>query len=303
MADDLPEAAERRLGTGAWSSGLSVADFASCLSLGMEPAGFVQGFAVMQWSWYAGGYYRSGGGFGGGFGWTVPTGPGQYAEEWRCPHGYVGAEHRTYGFNAEQTWLENSWAEGWGLASQRMVEEAAEAGAHGIIGIVDDMHYLTGGGTAEFRISGTAVRVPGAPPPPRPFTTFLSGQRLTKLLEAGFMPVSVAATLSSVQMIGYCITHYQLAGTGTGTWMSGGLSGVNSIAQVNKAQRAARHLAREHIRKQIGNDSLHGATFEQFEHEIGEGDMAVQCTVKGTRVRRFKDFDPLPDAEPVVRLT
>ena len=42
---------------------------------------------------------------------------------------------------------------------------------------------------------------------------------------------------------------------------------------------------------------------EQFEREVGEGDLAIHCLVSGTRVRRFKDFDPLPEPEPVVRLT
>lgn len=299
---DLPEAAGRRLGTGAWSSGLSVADFASCLTMGMDPVGFVQGFAVMQWSWYSNTYYRSMGGMGGMPG---PTERGQYSEGWQCPHGFVGGEHRMYGFNYEQTWVEGNWSNGWGLAYGRMVEEAAALGAHGVIGVVDDMHHLAGTGAAEFRIRGTAVVVPGAAPPPRPFTTFLSGQRLVKLIEAGFVPVSVAAALSSVQMIGYCITHYQMAGTAAGNWsggMSGGVSGVHSIVQVGKAQRAARHLAREHVRRQLGSDILHGASLEQFEHEVGEGDLAIQCMIKGTRVRRYKDFDPLPEAEPVVRL-
>jgi uncharacterized protein YbjQ (UPF0145 family) len=302
-AAGLPEAAARRLGGGAWSSGLSVADFASCLAMGMDPVGFVQGYAVMQWSWYSGTFFGTGAmGLGGMPG---PTTAGQYSEGWQCPHGFVGGEHRMYGYNYEQTWVEGNWSNGWGLAYGRMVEEARSVGAHGVIGVVDDMHHLPGTGAAEFQIRGTAVVVPGAAPPPQPFTTFLSGQRLVKLIEAGFVPVSVAAAMSSVQMIGYCITHYQLAGTAAGNWsggMSGGVSGVHSIVQVGKAQRAARHLAREQVRRQLGHDVLHGASLEQFEHEVGEGDMTVQCLIKGTRVRRFKEFDPLPEAEPVVRL-
>jgi uncharacterized protein YbjQ (UPF0145 family) len=301
---DLPEAAGRRLSGGAWSSGLSVADFASCLSMGMEPVGFVQGYAVMQWRWTSSTYYRTMtmGGLG-----RVPgaSGRGQYSEGWQCPHGFVGGEHRMYGYNFEQTWLETNWANGWGLARGRMVEEAEAAGAHGVIGVADDMQYLAGTGAAEFRMTGTAVAVPGAPTPPTPFTTFLSGQRLVKLVEAGFVPVSVAAAMSSVQMIAYCITHYQLAGTAAGNWsgaMSGGVAGVHSIVQVGKAQRAARHLAREQLRSQLGRDVLHGATLEQFEREVGEGDLTVQCLIRGTRVRRFKDYDPIPEPEPVVRL-
>jgi len=48
---------------------------------------------------------------------------------------------------------------------------------------------------------------------------------------------------------------------------------------------------------------MHGVGVEQFEREIGEGDLAIQCIVKGTRVRRFKDADPLDAPTPVVRLT
>ena len=121
-----------------------------------------------------------------------------------------------------------------------MVEEAAALGAHGVVGVADAMTPLPGTGAVEFSIKGTAVTVPGAPRPDRPFSTFLSGQRLAKLIEAGFVPVSAVAACSSVQMISYCITRYQLAGTAAGNWsgaMSGGVAGVHSIVQVGKAQR------------------------------------------------------------------
>lgn len=297
----VPEAAGRRLGHGAWSSSLSVPDLATSLAVGLEPAGYVQGFSVMQWRWV--GYYGPGVGAGMGMGsMTVPqVTPGQYSEGWRCPHGFVSGEHRVYGYNFEQAWVEQSWAQGWGAAYTRMLEEAEALGAHGVIGVVDDMHYLAGTGAAEFSIRGTAVVVPGVPRPPRPFTTYLAGQRLAKLIEAGFAPVAVVAALASVQMFGYCITRLQLSGAGAGGW-SGGAPGVGAIVQVGKAQRAARHLAREHLRRQLAGDALHGATVTEHEQEIGEGDLAIQCTIKGTRVRRFKDFDPMAHPEPVVRL-
>lgn len=293
--EQLPEAAARRLGHGAWSSGLSIVDFASCLAMGMEPLGFVQGFSVMQWSWYGSTFSRTMGGMPG------RSAPGQYSEGWQCPHGFVGGEHRMYGYNFEQTWVEESWSTGWGLAYGRMVDEAAALGAHGVIGVADEMQHLAGTGAVEFRIRGTAVAVPGAALPARPFTTLLSGQRLAKLVESGYVPVSVAAAMSSVQMYASCITRYQLSGT-AGT-MSGGFDGVHTIVQVGKAQRAARHLARERVRHQLGGDVLHGASTEQSENEIGEGDLAIQCLIRGTRVRRFKAFDPLPEPEPVVRLS
>jgi uncharacterized protein YbjQ (UPF0145 family) len=310
VGGELPEAATHRLAGGAWSSGLSVADFASCLDMGMEPVGYVQGYAVLQWNWFMA-TGRFGVGLGGGLaGMGAGRGStsqrrGQYVEQWQCPHGFVSAEHRMYGANYELTWLEESWATGWGLATGRMVDEAKELGATGVVGVVDAMRSLIGGTTVEFRASGTAVVVPEAPRPVTPFSTYLSGQRLAKLIEAGFAPVAVVATLSAVRMLGYCITHYQLAGSTSGSWYgagAGGVSGVGPVDQVNRAQAAARHLARERVRAQLGADILHGATLESSEREIGEGDLSIQCTLKGTRVRRFKEFDPLPDATPVVRL-
>ena len=49
---DLPEAAVRRFAEGAFTSGLTVPDFAACLQMGLEPVGFAQGYCVMQWQWY-----------------------------------------------------------------------------------------------------------------------------------------------------------------------------------------------------------------------------------------------------------
>jgi Putative heavy-metal-binding len=294
---DLPEAARRRLGEGAWSSGLSIPDFASCVSLGMEPLGFVQGYAVMQWAWYAGNYsnpYLQASGL------AAPA-KGQYGERWNCPHGFVGTEHRIYGVNFEQTIVEGQWKQGFGLAFHRMMEEAAELGAHGVIGVVDELRTMTGTNAHEFVIRGTAVRVPETPVPAQPFSTYLSGQKLAKILEAGYVPVSVVASLGVVQMIGYCITHYQMAGTAAGGWSSS-VTGVHPIDQVNRAQGAARHVAREHARSQLHGDLLHGATLSTWEREIGEGDLSIHCQIKGTRVRRFKDFARLDDPEPVVRL-
>jgi len=296
----LPEAAQRRLGHGPWSSSLSVADFASSVALGIEPVGFVQGYAVVTWR-YVSGYAGRPVGYRTFTGYPNLGDTGDYMEQWRCPHGFVGGEHRMFGYNFEQVWVEQAWRQGYGLAFGRMLEEAVGLGAHGVIGLVDDMTPLAGTGAEEFSIRGTAVVVPGAKPPPRPFTTFLAGQRLVKLLEAGFMPVSVVAVSSAVQMWGYCMTAYQMVGSAA-SW-SGGVAGVTSIDQVDRAQRAVRELAREHARAELGGDTLHGVSLQVSEREIGEADLSLQCVLKGTRVRRFKDFDPLPPPTPVVRLT
>jgi len=293
---DLPEAAVHRLGSGAFSSGLTVPDFAACLDLGLEPVALVQGFCVMQWGWsgpqsnFMRGMAPS----------VAGQAPGGYNEVYRCPHGYVSNEHRTWGQNMEQTWVEAAWAQGFGTALRRMLEEAGTLGAHGIIGVVDRVAPVADTGTTEFHFLGTAVTVTDGPAPPGgvPWSTYLAGQRLTKSIEAGFMPVSVVAALASVQVWAYCMTDYLMRGSmGWGT-----PSGPTLVEQISKAHMAARQLARTHVRQQLEGDELHGASIDVVTRELGEGDEVIDCTLRGNRVRRFKDFDPVAPPRPTVRL-
>jgi len=300
-AGDLPEAAVRRLQSDAFSSGLTVPDFAACLELGLEPVALVQGFCVMQWGWYGpgSGYMRgmSPYAFGSGSG-------GGYSETYRCPHGYVSAEHRTWGQNLEQPWVEEAWARGYGTAYARMLEEATTHGAHGVIGVVDRVANVADTGTTEFHFLGTAVTVDGGPPPAggRPWSTYLAGQRLTKSIEAGFMPVAVVASLASVRVWAYCMTEYLMEGQlGMGWGYSAG--GPQLVDQVSKAHMAARQLARKHVREQLVGDELHGATIDVTTRELAQGDEVIDCTLRGNRVRRFKDFDPIAMPRPTVRLS
>jgi len=297
-ADGVPEAADRRLGSGSFSSGLSVPDFAACLEMGMAPVGLVQGFCVMKWSSYGAGspYVR------GLTPFTMPSDhPGAYVENYQCPHGFVSGDHRSWGQNYEQPWVEAAWSQGFGSAYQRLVEEAKTIGAHGIIGITDTTRHLAEMGMTEFHIMGTAVVVNGGQPLPgaEPWTTYLAGQRLGKLIEAGLMPVSVAATLASVRVWAYCMTDYLMEGRNL-TW---GGYGAQEVDQIVRAHMAVRQIARAQVRHQLGHDSLHGARMVVNERELGKGDEVIECTLLGTRVRRFKDFDPLPPAMPTVRLT
>jgi uncharacterized protein YbjQ (UPF0145 family) len=295
---DLPEAAVRRFSSGAFSSGLTVPDFAACLQLGLQPVGLVQGFCVMQWGWYGpGSSYMRG---------TNPytmgaQSDGAYVESYRCPHGYVSAEHRMWGQNLEQPWVEAAWSAGYGAAYARMLEEATAQGAHGVIGVVDRVTPVADSQTSEFHFLGTAVTVENGPPPAGgiPWTTYLAGQRLTKSIEAGFMPVAVVASMASVRVWAYCITEYQMEG-GRG-W--GNPNQAFEVEQVTKAHMAVRQLARKHVRQKLVGDALHGVQIDVEKRELAQGDEVIDCTIRGNRVRRFKDFDPLPAPRPTVRLT
>ena len=302
--EDVPFEAGARLRSGTFTSGLTAPDFAAALQMGLTPVGFVQGFCVMQWSWYYAGspYMRGVGPYAG------RSGAG-YQETFQCPHGFVSMEHRSWGQNYEQPWIESAWQEGFGTAYRRMVEEAEEAGAHGVIGVVDEARHLGDLGVIEFHLTGTAVtereRKPGAQ---GVWTTYLAGQRLAKLEEAGFAPVSVAAAISSVRVWAYCVTEYLLSGRGTYAGYSGfaGSSGGGvagqEIDQLSRAHTAARRVAREHVRAQIGGDFLHGAVMSVHERHVGAEDEEVTCTLKGTRVRRVGEFKRLEPPRPTVVL-
>ncbi len=297
---DLPEAAVRRLESSSFSSGLSVPDFAACLDLGLQPVALVQGFCVMQWGW-------NGPGGGGAMRGLSPylggqQTPGAYSETYRCPHGFVSNEHRSWGQNLEQPWVEEAWAQGYGTAYARMLEEAGTLGAHGVIGVADRVSNVADTGTTEFHFLGTAVTVEGGPPPAGgiPWSTYLAGQRLTKSIEAGFMPVAVVAALASVRVWAYCMTEYYMEGSMGGWGMSGGPA---LVEQVSKAHMASRQLARKHVRQQLQGDELHGATMDVVTRELSAGDEVIDCTLRGNRVRRFKDFDPVVLPRPTVRLS
>jgi uncharacterized protein YbjQ (UPF0145 family) len=293
-ATDLPPEAAQRLGRASWSSGLTVPDFAACLHMGMRPVGLVQGFCVMQWSWYgAGSAYMAQPGYYGRSTW------GTTIQNYHCPHGIVGGDHRSWGENFEQPWVTKAWTEGFGTAYQRMVEEAAAAGAHGVIGVVDTTSHLIDNGIREFHIYGTAVVLEGAAAPPAIWTTYLAGQRLAKLLEAGLMPVAVVASMASVRIWPVCVTEILLDG-GYDSW--GVVQPGGDVDQVADAQMDARRLARDHLKYQLVQDALHGATMEVTERELGGGDGEVNCTLRGTRVHRYQDVEPLPAPLPTVRL-
>jgi len=299
---DLPEAALRRLDSGAFSSGLSVPDFAACLQLGLQPVGLVQGFCVMQWGWYG-----SGSGFSRGMNpYNMGNqAQGAYSENYRCPHGYVSAEHRMWGQNFEQSWVQQAWHSGYDAAYGRMLEEATAMGAHGILGVIDRVTHIADSQTTEFHFLGTAVTVDGGPPPAGgvPWTTYLAGQRLTKSIEAGFMPVAVVASMASVRVWAYCITEYLMEGGGVGRMWGGGQNGAREVEQVTKAHMAVRQIARKHVRSQLGGDSLQGARIQVVKRELSAGDEVIDCTLRGNRMRRFKDFDVVAAPKPTVRLT
>ena len=175
-------------------------------------------------------------------------------------------------------------------------------GAHGVIGVVDRVSQLADTGTTEFHFLGTAVTVEGGPPPAGgvPWTTYLAGQRLTKSIEAGFMPVSVVATLASVRVWAYCMTEYLMEGAMSWGGPIGpqrgraGEQGAHGRAPAGPQPRAPAAGAAM---------SCTGPASTWRRRELSQGDEVIDCTLRGNRMRRFKDFDPIAPPRPTVRLS
>ena len=296
----VPDVAEQRLSASSFSSGLSVSDFAACLDMGLEPVGLVQGFCAVRTT--------SSLNLGNGpAGFTRSTSPyqlssGDYVENYQCPHGMVSGEHRMWGQNYQQPWIENTWRQGFTNAFTRMVKEANTIGAHGVVGVLDNVTRIGQEGVLEFSIRGTAVRVPKLPAPSSgPWTTYLAGQRLAKIIEAGYVPVSIVAAVSSVRVWASCITEYLMEGSGMTMWAQN--SDSVEVEQIVSARMAARALVRNSVRAQLHGDQLHGVELNIREHEFAKGDLEIQPVLRGNRIRRFKDFDPLPAPRLTVRLS
>ena len=295
---DLPEAAGRRLRAAGFSSALSIPDFAACLHMGLRPVGLVQGFCAMSWhpGWYVPAASSTGYSFAG---W------GREISSYRCPHAILhSSEHPYQGYNVEATAVEGAWASGYNATYARMMEEAEALGAHGVIGVTDATRSLLGPDVREFHLLGTAVVfdgpvLDGAPPPARPWSTYLAGSKLGKLFEAGLEPVSVAGALAAVTIVASCVTELQEHGRYD---RLGVVSPYGEITQISDAHTAARRLARDHIKSTLGSDSLHGADLQVSEDRVGAR-VTISAVLRGTRVRRVRDADPLPLPVPTVHLS
>jgi uncharacterized protein YbjQ (UPF0145 family) len=156
----------------AFTSDLTVEEFAAVRSVGFTPVGQVMGSAVFN------------------IGWTT-TGCGYYTGYTRTwvstPVMPVTGTQRLLSHARER-------------AVTRMRHECAGLGGDGVVGVrlrVTRFHEIG----MEFFAIGTAVRAAGAVRPRVPFTSDLTGQDFAKLLRAGWVPVAL------VQGVGALAQH------------------------------------------------------------------------------------------------
>jgi uncharacterized protein YbjQ (UPF0145 family) len=182
----IPLGAERRLRElgehgGAFTSDLSVGDFALCHQLGLKPMSQVMGSSIYQ--------------------------VGYQATPW--PSAMGG------GFMFEMEALSQAWNEVRDLALGRLAQEAGHVGADAVVGVdLRTGEHDWAENAIEYVVIGTAIRhektaVPGGPP----VLTELSVADYAKLLSAGVEPLGVVAW-SSVFFVGASYSTQMMSGVG-----------------------------------------------------------------------------------------
>jgi hypothetical protein len=166
-----------------------------------------------------------------------------------------------------------------------MLREAADMGAHGVVGVATEMNHPTNDKSCEVHLYGTAVVVDGAAAPQQPWTTQLAGHKLAKLIEIGFVPSAVAYTRCTAVLVEGCnMEFYGRCGTGY------------VIIPLKEAHELARSGAIDSVKRTSGEASLYDVRLQVHESE-GRGSTYITCSLLGSLVRRVRGT--LPIATPI----
>jgi len=258
----------RRSGT--WSSALSTDEFTSIRSVGFEPVGQVLGAAVYNIG-FTGGYGCAGA-------WS-----GYYGNSFGPTRSVTQVSSR--GGATSFAPLVQTLYDARHAAINRMAAECTELGGHGVVGVRLTIGPFPAGGL-EFKAIGTAVRAPGSPPLPRPFSSDLSGQDFAKLISSGWVPAGLALGIS----VG--ARHDDWLTVGQTRWGAGNAEVVGYTELVNDT----RHDARQQLEKDVRRLGGEGVVVRQMDMRVHERecpiqehgkDHIVEATIVGTAMVRF----------------
>ena len=279
----LPPAAAARMErfgrSGLRTSLLPVAGAAGVEAVGLSPVGEVMGCMVEQIGWqgyrgcgYGYGYQYGGYGYGGGYSTPTVT-SGQSGSQYSGYKPYVDALYR-----------------GYNTALERMVTEAVQVGADGVVGVRLSAQRL-GGGNREFVALGTAVRAHAPDRPARPFVTDLPGQDVAKLMTAGWVPVTIGIGIS----VG--VRHDDYRTMAQSSWGAGNVEVTGYTELVTHVRADARHLFEGAVRAAGADGAIVSRmTMHVWSIEPGEGhrDHVCESMVFGTTVARFHREEAAP---------
>jgi uncharacterized protein YbjQ (UPF0145 family) len=298
-AGGIPLAAERRLREigeqdGAFTSDLSVADFALCHRLGLKPVAQVMGSSIYQ--------------------------VGFQSTPW--PSG-MGGE-----FMFEMEALSDAWNEVRGLALNRLAQEAEHVGADAVIGVDlrTDAHDWAEN-ALEYMVIGTAVRHTqdararedaktqgkahrgepsqrsGGPRHSAPVLTELSVADYTKLLSAGIEPLGIVAWSS----VFFVASSYATQRLNSLTFTQN-----QELTEFTQGVYSAREIVVERMTEQAAKLGASGVIGVRIAHNIGRmsvgsgtysrGGLMVTFHAIGNAIRDSGSADPQAP-EPIIDLT
>jgi uncharacterized protein YbjQ (UPF0145 family) len=239
--------------------------------VGLQPVGEVMGCVVehIGWQGYGCGMYSGfggGGGFGGyGYSPTQVSGGG---------FGYGGYEPYVQAIRF-----------GYEQSLNRLLLEASALGADGIVGIRWTQQRLDDAGNREFVALGTAVRASSATRPARLFSTDLSGEDVTKMLLAGWVPTGLALGISVAIRHDDYYTRAQAS-----AWSSSNQEVTGYTELVSQVRSAARQEFQRSAARRGGDAAIvSGMTLNVWEIEPSDNhrDHIAEAAVFGTSIAAF----------------
>jgi uncharacterized protein YbjQ (UPF0145 family) len=261
-------------GRAAFTSGLTVDEFAALRTIGFAPVGQVMGSAVYNIGWsYTGCGYMGGT-------WTGYA-PAAVVDVPATRQLIQEARHR---------------------AVHRLREECVGLGADGVVGVRLTVGSFYGNGL-EFMATGTAVRASGDVRPAHPFTSDLTGQDFTTLVRAGWLPIAL------VMGVGVALRHDDwMQRRQQASWTNQELVGATEL--VHLARMSARASLEADLRRHGGQGVvLRDSTLNISEVRCGRGgddqhDHFAEAFMFGTAVTPLpeRDTDPATRQSPLPML-
>ncbi|MFI5591834.1 heavy metal-binding domain-containing protein [Amycolatopsis sp. NPDC051758] len=216
---------------------------------------------------------------------TVPGAVGAEVAGFTAVGEVMGCVVQRVGWTGPGTWaadqvklLSSMLRQGYATALDRIAQEATALGADGVLGIrftVTPLDEVM----REFVALGTAVRAESEQRPRRPFTTGLAGQDVGKLMQAGWVPVSVAIGVAGRAAYDYNMPNQTVAWAGN--------TEVDAPTKVVTEVRAAARAEFARAIRDCGADGGIVSAMTLQSWPVQEVAVAGIATVTGTAIARF----------------
>jgi uncharacterized protein YbjQ (UPF0145 family) len=259
-----------------FTSGLSVNEFALLRQLGPQPLAQVMGASVVRTGWVYLPPLDPAKAFVGGSVYA-PTNTGRALQNVYTEPSF--SQVRAYRWRTEVVCELDVLTGAWNMARRqaldRLRDEAAQVGAHAVVGVrVQRGDHDRGKGTIEFVVTGTAIRLSDASD--QLTLTDVSVQDYWRLHSAGHEPVGLVATTSVVFASPPRATRVRRART---TMRN------QELVELSTGFQLAREKVRSRLRDQAAAAGGTGAVGVELSHSVHEDKLALGSSL-GTGDRR-----------------